>query len=141
MGSRPLTMAASRALIFGRINPRNFSFLAARHNNKVKYLEIHMPSGASYWKANLNLTRKTKNQPMKRSLLQTSAILLAALLANTALADDNTAKSEKKAPATSKVAQDLSGKLVAAPNGAKELSSYEIKGSPEFYVFYHSASW
>jgi hypothetical protein len=81
---------------------------------------------------------------MKRKLLKTSAVLLAAFLANAAVADDKDVKSEKKAPATSaaassKVAKDLSGKLVSAKD--KKLSDYEIKGAPEFYVFYHSASW
>ena len=37
------------------------------------------------------------------------------------------------------IADSLKGKLVAAKDG--EIVDVELKGDPEYYVLYHSASW
>ena len=75
--------------------------------------------------------------------MKMSAVLIAACLAGGVMADDKDAKSEKKSPsaaaASSTVATKLKGKLVSLQE--KKLADHELKGEPEFYVFYHSASW
>lgn len=59
-----------------------------------------------------------------------AAIAIAAFSLSIGLAAD-----EKK----SSIADALKGKLIAAKDG--EIADFEIKGDPEYYVLYHSASW
>ena len=77
---------------------------------------------------------------MKNLLLKLSAFAVAALVAQSAFADKKESKAESVTKATkSAVAGKLGGKLVAVKDG--KLVDHKLSGSPEFYVFYHSASW
>lgn len=66
--------------------------------------------------------------PMKRTLKLLSAMTMAgALLLGSATAE------------TSKVAEALDGKLVKIEGDSATEAT--LSGDPEYYVFYHSASW